>query len=156
MSYLRIWHDNSGKGKYASWYLKHIIVHDLQTREKNYFLCEKWFAVEKGDFLIDRVLPVSCEDQKKQMAYLAVKQTKNKIRDGHLWFSIFFKPAQSTFTRIERVTVCFVLLYVSMLMNVMYYGMAAQSKTQGGLEIGPIIISIEQVMYLNKVYKYIY
>lgn len=34
LNYLRIWHDNSGKGNMASWYLKLVIVHDLQTREK--------------------------------------------------------------------------------------------------------------------------
>lgn len=34
LNYIRIWHDNSGEGNMASWYLKFIIVHDLQTREK--------------------------------------------------------------------------------------------------------------------------
>jgi hypothetical protein len=43
----------------ASWYLKHIIVHNLQTREKEYFICEKWFAVEKQDGKLDRLIPVS-------------------------------------------------------------------------------------------------
>ncbi len=47
--FIKIWHDNSGKNEMASWYLKHIIVHDLQTREKEYFICEKWLAVEKQD-----------------------------------------------------------------------------------------------------------
>jgi hypothetical protein len=29
--------------------LKYIIVCDLQTLEKSYFICQKWFAVEKDD-----------------------------------------------------------------------------------------------------------
>ena len=144
LAYLRVWHDNSGKGGMASWYLKFILVHDLQTREKHYFLCEKWLAVEKEDGLIDRVLPVAGESQKTEIAYLAQKQTKKNISDGHLWFSIFIKPVNSAFSRVERVTSCFVLLYISMLMNIMYYGMGTD-KSQGGLVIGPLIITTEQV-----------
>ncbi len=44
---MRIWHDNSGKGNRASWFLKYILVRDLQTMETSYFICEKWLAVEK-------------------------------------------------------------------------------------------------------------
>jgi hypothetical protein len=46
---MRVWHDNSGAGKKASWFLKYIIVRDLQTMEKNHFICQQWFAVEKDD-----------------------------------------------------------------------------------------------------------
>ncbi|CAF1153993.1 unnamed protein product, partial [Brachionus calyciflorus] len=39
----RVFHDNSGDTQNeASWFLKHIIVTDLQTKEKFIFLCEKW------------------------------------------------------------------------------------------------------------------
>lgn len=30
LSYLRIWHDNSGKGAHQSWYLGKVIITDLQ------------------------------------------------------------------------------------------------------------------------------
>ncbi len=46
---MRLWHDNSGQGTSASWFLKYIIVRDLQTMEKSYFICQQWFAVEKDD-----------------------------------------------------------------------------------------------------------
>lgn len=47
--YLRIWHDNSGKGHVASWYLNHVVVRDLQTDKKYYFIANRWFAVEEDD-----------------------------------------------------------------------------------------------------------
>ena len=47
--YLRIWHDNSGKSKAASWYLNHIIIRDIQTDKKYFFISNKWFAVEEED-----------------------------------------------------------------------------------------------------------
>lgn len=33
-SVLRIWHDNSGQGNAASWYLNKIILDDIQTDER--------------------------------------------------------------------------------------------------------------------------
>ena len=46
---IRIWHDHTGEGSSSSWFLKYIIIRDLQTMEKFHFICQKWFAVEKDD-----------------------------------------------------------------------------------------------------------
>ena len=146
MNYLRIWHDNSGKGKMASWYLKYIIVHDLQTREKFYFLCMDWLAVEKSDGLIDRVLPCAGDKQKVEIKFLMEKQAKQNMSDGHLWFSVLARPALSSFTRMDRVTCCFVLLYISMLVNILYYGVDTGANT-GGLKIGPFLLTPQQVSF---------
>lgn len=54
LNYARIWHDNSGKGKFASWYLKYFLVRDVQTDEKFYFICNRWFAVEEDDGQVGR------------------------------------------------------------------------------------------------------
>ena len=144
---LKIWHDlNSGQtGDECSWYLKHVIVHDLQTREMSYFLCEKWLAIDKKDCLIERILPISLERDKTQFKYLLSKQTKNKLSDDHLWFSVFTRPVSSSFTRLDRLTCCFVILSMSMLMNILYYGMDQSASTEG-FKIGPYInITLQQI-----------
>jgi polycystin 1L2 len=143
---IKIWHDNTGStGNDASWYLKHLIVHDLQTREKNFFICEKWLAIDKGDCLLERVLSLSLSKEKTAYAYLLGKQTKDKLRDDHLWFSIFARPIQSSFTRLDRLTCCFVLLSISMVMNIMYYGMD-NSPIQSGIQIGSFFnLSLQQI-----------
>ncbi len=46
---IRIWHDNTGPGSSSSWFLKYLIIRDLQTMEKSHFICQRWFAVEKED-----------------------------------------------------------------------------------------------------------
>jgi len=46
---IRIWHDNTGKGSSSSWFLKYLIIHDLQTMEKFHFISQQWFAIEKDD-----------------------------------------------------------------------------------------------------------
>ena len=57
LNYIRVWHDNSGKGASASWFLKYIIVRDLQTMQKFYFICQNWLAVEKGNGAVSSSLP---------------------------------------------------------------------------------------------------
>ena len=48
LNYVRIWHDNAGgSGSSSSWFLKYLIVRDLQTLEKSYFICQQWLAVEE-------------------------------------------------------------------------------------------------------------
>jgi hypothetical protein len=140
LNFIKIWHDNSGKKDMASWYLKHVVVHDLQTREKDYFICEKWFAVEKQDGKINRLIPVSGDKQKKEIGYLLIKQAREKITDGYLWFSIFSKPIQSSLTRTDRTINCFLLLYLIMLSNIINFTLinsATSSDTPcQGLAIG--------------------
>ncbi|CAF1578897.1 unnamed protein product [Adineta ricciae] len=89
---LHIWHDNSGKDSFASWFLKYIIVRDLQTMKMSYFICQRWFAVEKDDEKIERVFPVASEKEKKEFSYILSKKTFHSLSDGHLRFSIFARP----------------------------------------------------------------
>lgn len=121
LNYIKIWHDNTGKGDKASWFLNYIIVHDLQTKQKYYFLCNDWLAVEHSDGKIERGLFVAYDKQKTELKYLINKQAKTYVNDNHLWMSVFNKPIQSYFTRFERVTCCFVFHYITMALNILYY-----------------------------------
>ncbi|XP_070567221.1 lipoxygenase homology domain-containing protein 1-like [Ptychodera flava] len=57
--YLHVWHDSSGLGADASWFLNRITVTDIHSKASYTFLCNRWLAVDKDDGKIDRVLPVS-------------------------------------------------------------------------------------------------
>lgn len=46
LTYIRIWHDNSGKS--PAWYMSKVAVHDLNTNKKYLFINEAWLAVEEG------------------------------------------------------------------------------------------------------------
>jgi hypothetical protein len=133
----------------ASWFLKYIIVHDMQTKEKFYFLCQKWLAVEREDGQIERDLFVACDAQKTELKYLIQSQVSHTMNDSHLWYSIFARPVYSTFTRIDRVTCCFVLLFISMLLDILYYGMNVNQTSDHGLHWGPFSVTLEQVNINN-------
>ena len=81
-----------------------------------------------------------------QFSYVLSKKTYFKIADAHLWFSIFSRPPSAKFARTQRCTCCFVLLFSSMLLNIMYYDLVAESKTAtGGLILGPFMITPQQI-----------
>ena len=142
---MKIWHDNSGKDDNASWYLKHIIVKDLQTNEKCYFICEKWLAVEKGDGKLERGLFVACEPQRIELKYLIRRQTREGLRDSHLWLSIFNRPVNSSFTRLDRVQCAFVFIYLSMALNILYYQQNSSSSQYSLIDLEIVSFTTEQV-----------
>ncbi|CAF3946958.1 unnamed protein product [Adineta steineri] len=146
--YVRVWHDNSGgKGK-ASWFLNMINVLDLQSGEKNHFILDNWLAVEKGDGLVDRVIPLATAKELKSFAHLFTQSVKKKFSDGHLWFSVFSRPVRSNFTRLQRISCCISLLFCTMISNAMFYRQDTQAtKTKAGvlMKIGPIEFTLTQL-----------
>jgi hypothetical protein len=116
----------------------------LQTRSKSFFICNKWLAIDKDDGAIERLLPVAGEAQKAEITYLIKKETKEKLADNHLWISVFAKPVLSSFNRCDRLTCCYVLLCLTMLLNIMYYGQD-NSAAALGLKLGPFYFSLIQV-----------
>ncbi len=86
------------------------------------------------------------EYQKQQLTYVLSKQAYYSMSDGHLWFSIFSRPLSSKFTRVQRCTCCFVLLFTSMLFKILYYEQLKTSTINNGdLSIGPFYFSREEV-----------
>ena len=146
---MKIWHDNSGQGDAASWFLKFIIVRDFQTKEKFYFLCQNWLSVEKSDGKIERELFVACEPQQTKIKYLMQKQAKYYMMDHHLWFSVFYKPVQSSFSRQDRVTCCFLFHYISMLLNVIYYDKTSFGQDAILINFGSLSLTFQQVNFFN-------
>jgi hypothetical protein len=60
LNYLHLWHDNSGEDSSASWFLKYIIIIDLQTMDKYHFIAQRWFAVEKDDGKVSFEFHINC------------------------------------------------------------------------------------------------
>lgn len=49
LQYIRVWHDNSGIGESASWFLNYVTVRDLQNSEKWHFIVDKWLGIAEDD-----------------------------------------------------------------------------------------------------------
>ncbi|CAF3768567.1 unnamed protein product [Rotaria magnacalcarata] len=148
LNFLRIWHDNSGQGSDASWFLKYIVARDLQTMETTYFICEKWLAVERDSGEIDVTLNAAGELEQIELKHVLSKNSYRSMADNHLWFSIFAYhiPSAIRFTRIQRCTCCFVILFMSILMNLMFYDTKSTNEDgKSSLSLGPFLISKEEI-----------
>ncbi|XP_013422214.1 uncharacterized protein LOC106182109 [Lingula anatina] len=143
LSHLRIWHDNSGSN--PSWYFSRMLVEDLLTGEKYYFMCNRWLAVEEDDGQIDRVIPVAGKNEMTNFDYLFWSKTKRNLSDGHIWFSVLKRPPRSKFTRVQRLTCCISLLFSTMATNIMYYGAESSVDSPTMLTIGPIKFSLHAI-----------
>ena len=143
LSILRIWHDNSGKGNLGSWYLDKIAVKDLQTGDTFFFLCQSWLAVDEGDGLVDRVVPVASLEELTSFSELFSDKSKKSLTDAHLWVSVFVRLGKSHYTRLQRLSVVIAVMYLTMLVNAMWYG--TEPETSTNIELGLFSISTFQL-----------
>ncbi|XP_076441454.1 uncharacterized protein LOC143280592 [Babylonia areolata] len=141
----RVWHDNSGKGDRASWYLNYLMVRDVQTRQRWCFFADTWLAVEEGDGRVERLLPAASADAAtRAFSASLAEQSRHDLAEDHLWFSVLARPPHSPFTRVQRVSCCLCLLYVSMLANAMFYEQDGEGSGPR-FSVGPLSITLKEI-----------
>ena len=143
---IHVWHNNAGKS--PAWYLFRVLIRDLQTESKWWFVCDQWLAVEEGDGAVDRRLKQATKEELTKFNILFVNATRKNLLDGHLWLSVFTRPPKSTFTRVQRLSCCLSLILTTMLANLMFYQAGADdtSTSDQSIHIGPFIFSVRQIM----------
>ncbi|XP_065660259.1 uncharacterized protein LOC100203405 isoform X3 [Hydra vulgaris] len=119
LDYIRFWHDNSGGG----WYIKNIIIIDLQTEKQYLFIGNRWLAVDRGSYSVDCVLPAASVEEQNDFTYIFTSKAKHNLSDEHLWFSVLARSPKSNFTRCQRLSVAVSLLLTSMMVSAMFYGL---------------------------------
>ena len=141
LAYIRVWHDNFGKD--PAWFVKQISIREIDTDRVWHFVCESWLAVDEGDGLIDRIFPVASNTELKEFRRLFLTKAYKDLTDSHLWFSVVWRPPQSPFTRVQRVSCCLSLLLCTMMANALWY--EADKGRYTAVELGPFEFSWEQV-----------
>ncbi|XP_067225935.1 polycystin-1 [Chanodichthys erythropterus] len=119
---IRIWHDNTGLD--PSWYLKHVIVWDIQTDNMFFFLVEDWLSVEneRNSGRVEKVVLASCPQELQQFKRILHSQLLFGLQEHHLWISLWERPAHSRFSRAQRVTCCALLLHLYLAAGAVWYG----------------------------------
>ncbi|KAL3878017.1 hypothetical protein ACJMK2_035653 [Sinanodonta woodiana] len=145
LSFLRIWHDNTGNGKLRSWYLDQIQLTDLQTGERYFFIADRWLAVEEDDGMVDRIVPVAGMDDLVAFKQLFSSSVRKKLTNDHLWFSVFSRPTRSSFTRVQRISCCVSLLYLTMITNAMFFKSEDNIKNVQAIKFGPFSFTVQQL-----------
>ncbi|XP_061167212.1 polycystin-1-like protein 2 [Saccostrea echinata] len=135
IKYVRVWHDNSGPNGTQSWFLSKIIIDDLQTKERYSFNCNKWLAVDDGDCMLDRILPVSTPNVTSLKSRFS-DETQTQLYEHHLWLSLLIRPKQSNFTRVQRLTCLLALMCLIMISNAMFFKASKENQNLDQIEFG--------------------
>ncbi|XP_031568597.1 polycystic kidney disease protein 1-like 2 [Actinia tenebrosa] len=135
---IHIWHNNAGKS--PGWFFFRMQVRDCQTQRKWWFVGNRWLAVDEDDGMVERRIKTATRSELTQFNILFINATRRNLFDGHLWLSVYTRPVQSTFTRVQRLSCCLSLLFSTMLSNAMFFeiGGGAQDTT---IKLGPIQLS---------------
>lgn len=73
---IRLWHNNGGDD--PSWNLLRLMIQDLQTQQRWWFVCDEWLAVDEGDGKIERILyPATSNELTKFNVLFATEVSKN-------------------------------------------------------------------------------
>ncbi|XP_041671972.1 polycystin-1 [Cheilinus undulatus] len=117
---IRIWHDSTGLD--PSWYVKHVVVWDPQTDHMFFFLLEDWLAVEnQKNSTVEKEVLASCPMELSQFRRVFSSQLMFGMVERHLWLSLWECPAQSRFTRSQRVLCSALMLHLYLALGVLWY-----------------------------------
>jgi hypothetical protein len=98
-----------------------LTVHDLLTREENQ-LC---FKKSNKMFCV-----IQKQDNNNKLSLNCIASNAfSKLKDKHNLFSIFSKPLYSPFSRTDRLTCLFTLLYMALLIELIFYDAEANSNS---------------------------
>ncbi|CAC5409625.1 PKD1L2 [Mytilus coruscus] len=148
LSYLRIWHDNSGDGNTNSWYLHKIVVTDIHTDARYVFHCDKWLAMDMDDGLIDRIIPV-IDNKECGFETAFSQQSRANVTENHLWLSLAIRPQKNSFTRVQRLSVILMLLFLTMITNAMFFQSSDDNAvTPDTVQIGSMRLSLK-IVYVS-------
>ena len=85
------------------------------------FLCDKWLAVEQDDGMVERIIPVTSHQALTSYDQLISEHARFNATENHLWLSMVIRPQQSTFTRVQRLTCAYALLFLTMITSCMFF-----------------------------------
>ncbi|CAH1263488.1 PKD1L3 [Branchiostoma lanceolatum] len=120
LTHVHVWHNNAGFS--PGWFLSRVVVKHVRSGRQDYFICNKWLALEEGDGRINRMIFVASPEEMSSLSNLITQRMSKDAHDGHLYYSMIGRPARSSFTRVQRLTCCMCTVYSTMVTNIMFFG----------------------------------
>ena len=137
---VQIGHDNFGDN--PSWYLEEILIRDVQSKQSWKFMANQWFALERGDGRIERVIDQTSNPP--DFGDEVARRWRRGLAEWHIWVSVATKLRKSRFTRVQRLSCCLSVLLTSMFANAMFYKL--EGKYEQPIQVGPLKMSWRQVV----------
>ncbi|RUS82332.1 hypothetical protein EGW08_009922, partial [Elysia chlorotica] len=138
-----VWTDFSGA--YPSWFLKNVIVENLQTNESWIFQYNSWLSIAFGSRQLITEIPAY-----KKLETIRLKKVHNimkrDLKNDHLWLGLFSKYAADRFTRVQRLVTCLTILHTLVLLNLSYFHIFESDDSDEGL---PYMYFLAQKIHLS-------
>lgn len=109
------------------------------------FLNDRWLAVEEDDGMVDRIIPVAGLNDLTAFKHLFSSSVRKKLTNDHLWFSVVSRPTRSSFTRVQRLSCCVCLLFLTMITNCMFFKADERVENVQALNLGPFSFTLHQL-----------
>ncbi|XP_058842315.1 polycystin family receptor for egg jelly-like [Acipenser ruthenus] len=138
---VRFWHNNAGNS--PDWYLSRVKVENLYNKQVWYFMCRKWFTTNKDGGILDRTFLATNQDMYVDKKDFFAIQLSVDLKCNALWFSVFARVIQSSFTRLQRLSCCFALLMSSLLTNIVLFRRERDSNKQDIYMLQSFMVGIE-------------
>ncbi|XP_035667448.1 polycystic kidney disease protein 1-like 2 isoform X2 [Branchiostoma floridae] len=103
-------------------YLNKVVIQHVRSGRADYFICNKWLALDEDDGRIERMVFVASPEETAERSNLISERATKDFHDGHLFYSVAGRPARSPFTRSQRLACCMSTVYSAMLANIMFFG----------------------------------
>lgn len=149
LNYLRIWTDSSGLGEMSAWYPMSIKISDIQTDQSTDFIIDQWLAIDRGTFEDDINIPSYKSGEELSRSYLFKSALNHNFTDDHLWWSVFSRPVRSRFNRKQRITVCMVMLMLTILVCGIYYHITSGTLIDALWSLGPLGLDARDVRHFE-------
>ncbi|XP_035689640.1 uncharacterized protein LOC118424905 [Branchiostoma floridae] len=119
LTHVHVWHNNAGFS--PGWFLSRVVVKHVHSGQQDYFICNKWLALDEDDGRINRMIFVASPEELSNISNLIMSRMSKDTHDGHLYYSMVGRPARSSFSRVQRLTCCMCTVYCTMATNIMFY-----------------------------------
>ena len=112
---------------------------------RTFFMAYRWWSLVNDDGLIDRIVERTEPENMKQFRFMFASKTREKLNDGHLYYSIFARPVESHFTRCQRCSCAMCILLLEFCVSAMYYQTRQEVDESSTVWVGPIKFNIAEV-----------
>lgn len=88
------------------------------------------------------LMPVRTKEDLSKFRSLFLNQFKKILSENHIWYSVFYRPTKSHFTRVQRVSCAYSFVLLTMICNAMYYYPQDDFVRPTDIIMGPIVIRL--------------
>ncbi|XP_054856792.1 polycystin family receptor for egg jelly [Eublepharis macularius] len=115
----RAWHNNAGLS--PNWFLSRIKVQNVFTEHSWLFICQKWFALDKDDGLIERSFVVTHPTTPLSKMDFFLINLASELGETHLWLSVFAPIGTGSLNRLYRLSSCLAIFLYVLLLNILSF-----------------------------------